>query len=426
MPNPFLTQIDSRAAIRGSRDPLSLVPIWSSFGRRVVGNLTTASTSLRGFTTLLLGYYCADRIAELSPEEAPLNVFLRVEQLVSYSRTSQNSKDTDYRGSERVKKRLEDSSRVTLSAAPHHQTLGDQRTYGLWGLYSVASRTSGLLLPDRASLTPEATDFVERQYIHKLDRAGLAGALLAAVGPSTKELDLARGANSLAHVLARFHSTKVTAEERAFFGRYLVDGGDEKNTDGQQLLLAALLDKVDTDEFEMADLERLIRLAEKQKQVELAGRLASIQRLERVIVAAADLFGFLLQCDGRRVDKVVQGVRLAWDKGLKTTKGDIADVVAKEIELVADAPESAAHLRNFAHHSGAGDWKAAIQGLIDFNASVMKRRGGAAWILNEKDTLKVYYREEGVDLSTPAELERPWQNTYFINALHGIKTELAH
>ena len=56
----------------------------------------------------------------------------------------------------------------------------------------------------------------------------------------------------------------------------------------------------------------------------------------------------------------------------------------------------------------------------------MKRRGGAAWILNEKDTLKVYYREEGIDLSTPAELERPWQNTYFINALHGIKTELAH
>src|SRR5689334_13322892 len=110
---PFLTQIDTRAAIRGSRDPLSLVPIWASFGRRVVGNLTTASTSLRGFTTVLLGYYLADRVQEKAPDETPLNVFLRVEQLVAYCRTFVNSKDTDYRGSERVKKRLEDSRRVT-------------------------------------------------------------------------------------------------------------------------------------------------------------------------------------------------------------------------------------------------------------------------------------------------------------------------
>ena len=85
---PFLTQSDSRAAVRGSRDPLGLVPIWSAYGRRVVGNLTTASTSLRGFTTLLLGYYCADRILEKETDQTPLSVFLRVEQLVSYCRNN--------------------------------------------------------------------------------------------------------------------------------------------------------------------------------------------------------------------------------------------------------------------------------------------------------------------------------------------------
>ena len=122
---PFLTQIDSRAAVHGSRDPLSLVPVWSAFGRRVVGNLTTASTSLRGFTTLLLGYYCADRVLEKDPEQTPLSVFLRVEQLISYSRVFRNSRDSEFRGSERVKRRLEDSSRITLSADPRHQTLGD-------------------------------------------------------------------------------------------------------------------------------------------------------------------------------------------------------------------------------------------------------------------------------------------------------------
>lgn len=37
---PFLTEIDARAEVKGSRDPLGLVPIWSHFGRRVVGDPT--------------------------------------------------------------------------------------------------------------------------------------------------------------------------------------------------------------------------------------------------------------------------------------------------------------------------------------------------------------------------------------------------
>lgn len=50
----FLTEPDNeRLNIRGSRDPLGLVPLWGSFGRQVVTNLTTASGSTRGFTTLL-------------------------------------------------------------------------------------------------------------------------------------------------------------------------------------------------------------------------------------------------------------------------------------------------------------------------------------------------------------------------------------
>ena len=63
--------------------------------------------------------------------------------------------------------------------------------------------------------------------------------------------------------------------------------------------------------------------------------------------------------------------------------------------------------------------------MIDFNTFIMKRRGGAPWIRREKDTIKVDYREEGTDLSDPSELERPWQNTYFINALYGVKRALS-
>jgi hypothetical protein len=53
---PFLTDIDPQAAVKGSRDPLSLQTIWARLGRHVVGKLTTVSTSVRDFTTLVLGY----------------------------------------------------------------------------------------------------------------------------------------------------------------------------------------------------------------------------------------------------------------------------------------------------------------------------------------------------------------------------------
>lgn len=82
----LLTDIDSRAAIRGSRDPLGFVPVWGSFGRRVVGNLTTVTGSVRGFTTTLLSYHFARAVQEREggKGEATLGLFLKFEQLAAY------------------------------------------------------------------------------------------------------------------------------------------------------------------------------------------------------------------------------------------------------------------------------------------------------------------------------------------------------
>jgi hypothetical protein len=103
----------------------------------------------------------------------------------------------------------------------------------------------------------------------------------------------------------------------------------------------------------------------------------------------------------------------------------IAEAVEKEIEHIAHAPESAVSLGHFARVAAVGDWRAAADGLIDFNTAVMKRRGGAPWIRREKSALRVEYREDGADLAAPSTLEAPWQNTYFINALYGVKRALA-
>ena len=84
--SPFLTDLDTRAAIKGSRDPLGVQAIWTRMGRRVVGNLTTVSTSVRDFTVTILGYYLAGRVAEETGASDDLNVFLRWEQLAAYAR----------------------------------------------------------------------------------------------------------------------------------------------------------------------------------------------------------------------------------------------------------------------------------------------------------------------------------------------------
>src|SRR3954465_8035498 len=100
---PFLTEIDPQAAVKGSRDPLGVQPIWSRMGRHVVGNLTTVTTSLRSFTTLILGYYFAERIADEEQGDGDLAAFLRWEQLAAYARGTVND-DWEFLGMRRVKR----------------------------------------------------------------------------------------------------------------------------------------------------------------------------------------------------------------------------------------------------------------------------------------------------------------------------------
>lgn len=61
---PFLTDIDSRAAIKGSRDRLGAQAIWTPLGWHVVGGLTTNAMSVRDFVVLLLGYWLIEKLDE--------------------------------------------------------------------------------------------------------------------------------------------------------------------------------------------------------------------------------------------------------------------------------------------------------------------------------------------------------------------------
>ena len=99
----FLTLEDPNARIQGSRDPLGVQPVWASFGRHVVTNLTTVTTSIRGFTVLLIGRLCAEKMIAkgTSGEQDAHSIFLRAEQIGSYARHLAHGVDGDIRGIER-------------------------------------------------------------------------------------------------------------------------------------------------------------------------------------------------------------------------------------------------------------------------------------------------------------------------------------
>lgn len=157
---PFLTLLDPRARIKGSRDPLGVQSIWTRLGRQIIQSLTTVTTSVRGFTTLLLGLYLAESLIEQkNVDEADLaNTFLKFEQLAACSRVIHQPDDAGevvVLGIRRVKRNLQERrNAIRISAHQDDQILSNQKTYGLWGLYMVAARNSGLVEPGYTRLPP--------------------------------------------------------------------------------------------------------------------------------------------------------------------------------------------------------------------------------------------------------------------------------
>jgi hypothetical protein len=303
---PFLTLLDPRAKIKGSRDPLGLQILWTKLGRQVVYNLTTVTASVRSFSVLLLGLYFAERtIGERqTPAEKIADLFLKFEQLAAYSRVAiQAAKANDYtedeiRGIQRVKKHLV-GKRIRISIDPRWQILANQKTYGLWGLYMVAARNSKLVQAESARLTEEARAFVKAEYDNQRrlttqDSEQIINFLCNEhwFEPSGKDIKLAK---KLASLLG-----ELTTSEKTFYKKHLVECTD---SDIQSTLWQDMLAVTSPEQpFSMVDLSELIKYAEGRAQHELVRRLMHIQVAESVFAPAAYMFNFLSSRDGQSIE----------------------------------------------------------------------------------------------------------------------------
>ncbi|HKJ84595.1 MAG TPA: hypothetical protein VKA06_00895 [Spirochaetia bacterium] len=417
---PFLTLQDPRAKVKGSRDPLGLVPLWYVPARRLIGNLTTATGSLRGFTLTLLGRWYGERLVreERITEADALPVFLRVEQIGAYVRWLAH-KDGDTRGIDRVKRHVDArGTTVPIGTGPDARILSDQKVYGLWGLYSAATRASGLLREGPVGLAPPAREFVEQTYgshLRALDRH-----LLPLVEKGGR-LNIRRNSKLMA-ALGEILPNPITADEAAWYGEWIRDGLHVESLPPrrQQRVVDLVLRHTDLDEeIDRTVMERM-RDHATNEDPGLARRLQQVLDLEALLVPADLAFEFLQAQDGRTPTEVATALRDRWGGSPPHLHANRLDAVIDTV--TGDGNEALrTAIRRTAHGLVRGDYEEAVGGLLAWNDQVMRNRGGAPWIvLGDGGRLSVNWSARERRLPDGDELVTRWHNSYFLQSAQRI------
>jgi hypothetical protein len=413
----FLTEVDPRARVKGSRDGLGAQAVWSALGRPLIGNLTTVTASLPAFATLLVGLRLAERAVEEGKAESTEDAFLIWEQMAGYSRLEAHQ-DRAFFGSQRVASRAAAANgngrKVALSAHPEQQILGNQKTNGLLGNYTSPARTSGLVAPGfPARLTPQAAAFVDETYVPRL-AAGWgrdARALVQVLGSGRVLFDLRP--NPKFDAVASVFDSRLTEQEAMFYRHHLVEGGPHDPTAGRQVRLATILES-QLDDGEGLSQPLIVRLADDADSRgwgDVAGPLRQIAACESVLAPASLLFAHLLRRDGDSLDEIVADIRQQWGRRLGSVHPGATRVLAKH------------HWQDIAQALDEGDYPRLITVLAERNAAVMRDRGGALpWLeLPDGNRLRVRFRDdESADLLDAETVRNWWRYPYFIPSLRSV------
>ena len=428
----FLTEIDPNIDVKSSRDPLGLQPIWSALGRRFVAHLTTVTTSLRGFSTLLLGLELAERALEakraFNPqlrEKERLACFLRFEQLAAYSRRVVH-KATDIRGINRVKRRLDEGqSIVSIGEADEHQILAEQKTYGLWGLYMTAARGSGLVEHADARPTESVREHIAATIAPTLGRSVMRELAKWLCDEGRRFEPRARD-REIAKALGRALGPRPSPDERSFLGEALIQVAPERDTTrGSQRQLWNAMRGRDLDwksKCTYTDVQSFWRDAPAGSDLRTA--LEQVLAIEPLLAFCDELFAYLV--GGRKMKKIaaIEGCRNALGKGaFRHLRRDAVTISAEIIDLAAGAGTSAT-LGHILDALAADDFDHVISLLLDHNDSVMRARGGLGWVDCSSTELRPRLYQRPKALPAREELTTLWRNTYFLDALRWLGAEI--
>ena len=406
---PFLSLLDDRAKPKGSRDPLGFELIWTHYGRQVIGNLTTITGSLTNFAVAILGFKWANdlhaHLPEADRQSRIRDSFLRYEQLAAYLRYL--SGDTQIMGITRVQQRMRDkTSRVTFGLGADSQILSDQASYGLWGLYSSAMRDAGLVQGDNRLLTPIGLAIAEK-IEHKLDQSHFID-LFSSVKPiAIEELE------PLASTFKRAINKK---DARRDLMHTLMGGAQHKQMQQKLWLLTQGMAEDSSGVNGIPDF--ITQVKARSNGSDLMQRLTEIEWVERVLVAANNIFNYCRRKDGAMVTEIVSELEQRYSysylsesfsfEGLRDVLGvQRVDILQRLLQA----------LKNHNQHE-------AVMALLELNRIVMELRGGCPWVeLENGSTLRVKVPNETAALLDQVELESQWDYDYFIASYINIASQ---
>ena len=408
----FLSEWDDRARPKGSRDPLGFELVWSHYGRKVIGNLTTVTGSLENFSVALLGFYWANELNPTSVGTAKerskriKETFLCYEQLAGYlrhihkTRTNGEDKGESILGSRRIKSRIDNEKfQITLGLDPDkQQILSSQATLGLWGLYYSAMKATELVKDDDRGLTDKGKEIA--QLIEKK------------LGSDADELKKSLEKN-----------TKLVREGLERQCKKFFDAIRDSEACGK--LLENLMRGSNKDDPQLAEVQielwRVTQLylqrgglgpfptfisevKKKTQNGDLKKRLNDIESVERLLVAMNNLFRYCQRKNGVELSEVI--------KEINTKKYDYAKLPEPDQLKESHYGEKLAAIRNDLSDNNVDQ---VVTKILELNEHVMKDRGGAPWVEIEKNkTLLVRVPDETAELLDKKELQIRWDYSYFL------------
>jgi hypothetical protein len=369
----FITDKDDNYTVKGSRDPLGFQVIWQEAGRLLIPNISTVSNRIKDFQILSLAFAIKD---ELNMDDKEFDsFFIRFEQLMAYTRYSQNPKES-FNGIDKVRKTMSLAvAEVKISNESEEQILSNQRAYGIWGKYIRPFLDCGITKdPDFRELFKNKlesnSDFFNQIKALKKKTEGIAHISL----------------NKL--VLFYDMIEKPKGKERKLFIKYLLNDTCE-NELLSQLKTAKIQKKLGFYKI----LNTLLKNSNNER-FKLA--INKIKETEKVLSPLNHIFRYLQ-------------VRSFWK--IKDLEDDQYITAWRTRPNTLYLNETSCHLSALLSHSNID----LIKGLVKQNEEICKKRKSAPWVRMTDSGLEVNHNE-GAYFSKDYNPVKHSDNNYFLDS----------
>lgn len=386
----FLSLQDPRQLPKGTRDPLGFEVIWTKYGREVIGNLTTITSSIEEFLTALLGFYLsADEDTNKQSDR-----FIRYEQIAAYLRQYDKEKGGFVRGVTQASKnlqRLKDGESISVSASKRDQILSSQKSYGLWGLYSTALNDSGLI--ENRRVIGKGIDLVENIEKSNVDLMQYLNKYI-----DTKELkveysDIKKYSPNIINLL----------EEHKVFLLQLVLEGKGHLLQKEFFNLLSYHKEAFKEGYKTWDLIQRV-MADPRITDNLKSKLVDIQNIDLVLAVINTLFDYM---------------RLPENRGKRLSE-IAAEVENKNHIFNLELPNKTVshHLATFVNYWNAAQYEDALREVCSLHKHVMERRNSGYWVEEYEKKIKIQIEAPKAQLKLENNMHSSY--SYFIGSMFSL------